>query len=641
MGFGDSGVGGLLEGFRMANSDIANQHAALAQQAIQQAQMQHAQQELDQQKTSEDNLNKYRTAQSYAQMLKSFQDYQGSGGTGARFAGMWTPAAGDDKTMSAFLDSIKNQGQSPEYLAAQKALKDQGDAETLKAKNAQDNATRQMQEKYFEHLTTVLPQLNPNTAWQAAQSNFPLSGSPSATPSQGGQSGQPPSSSVYPDDHSQLVSDAIAKASKGGTAAPAPGTMTMPSGASAPSLSAMWQQMQGQQSSPLQSSQVVPPQQQLPVNGGTAPPASTLPGAGVPQSLVNPTAPITGDQGQMPNPQSAPPQGLPAPAAPSPIQAINPNPYDGISAAFNLKQAAQAQKDEQEELATQIQEETLRQLRERFPGEQAKAKLEAIQKTQAIKIAAQQADQANKLFPLKLSQAQATLNATNQDSWATVTNAKTNAARLAFNEIQDAADRADKISGGKMTPSQIIAASTNATHLIRLKKDLQSQLTANQAAEATARWYNDPKNVAIPDTNDPNYAKIMKNKSESNSSITGIYDPETQKPGPSPLEAQRIILKDSIDQTDALIKKAQEIINQKGDKKPTDDGGKPTTGMGQNYSRQNASGWTPPPGTIGNGKSHLLLPPKPGAKGLAKVSPPAGVNKKGSFDPKTGKVTYY
>lgn len=586
MGFGDS-AGGLLEGFRMANQDLQAKHQQLMNDAISQAQQQHAQQELDQQKTQEDNLNKYRTAQSYGQMLKSFQDYQDSGGTGSRFYGMWSPAAGDDKNMGAFLESIKNQGQSPEYLAAQKALQAQGDAAKVKAQNEQDNAMRVLQEKYIEHQTTLNPHLDPNVAMRAAQATYPTSGGGQNSTNGTSGTNSAPSSSVFPNNHQQNASDAVAKASPGG---PALGTMTMPP----------------------QSSPVVSPQQVLPpVNGGAAPPASPSTGAGVPQSMVNPTSQITGDQGQAPPGQMQGGQGangvtpgLPAPAPPQPIQAINPNPYDGISAAFNLKQAAQAQKDHQEEVATQIQEETLRQLRERFPGEQVKAKLDAIYKAQQIKIEAQQVDQANKLFPGNLAKQNADINASNASSWATVQNAKTNAGRLAFEKTKDALDRADNING-KMSATEITGAYTNARQLLDMKKDFSSQLLANQAAESSARWYLDPNNVAIPAPSDPKYADVMQKKADANASISGIFDPETQKPGPSPLEAQRNILKYNIDQTQDLIDKTQIILNRVGGAKPTNNGGKPDKVYDPTKGNSIPGA---PPGTQGNGKNSLKFP---------------------------------
>lgn len=608
MAFGDS-AGGLLEGFRMANSDLQAKHQQLMNDAISQAQQQHAQQELDQQKTQEDNLNHYRTGQNYMQMLGQYKDYQNAGGTGAAFSAMLKPLGSSDKNIAAFLDSVKNQGQGQEYLDAKEAAKAKLTADQVKAQNEQDNAMRTLQEKYLEHQTTLNPLLDPNVAMRAAQATYPTSG--------GGQNGSngtsgtnsAPSSSVFPNNHQQNASDAVAKASPGG---PALGTMTMPSGATAPSLSAMWAQMQGQQ--PPQNSPNVPPQQSLPSAGGVAAqpvPGTSPPGAGLPQSMVNPTSQITGDQGQAPPGQMQGGQGangitpgLPAPAPPQPIQAINPNPYDGISAAFNLKQAAQAQKDHQEEVATQIQEETLRQLRERFPGEQVKAKLDAIYKAQQIKIEAQQADQANKLFPGNLAKQNADINASNASSWATVQNAKTNAGRLAFEKTKDALDRADNING-KMSATEITGAYTNARQLLDMKKDFSSQLLANQAAESSARWYLDPKNVAIPAPSDPKYSDVMQKKADANASISGIFDPETQKPGPSPLEAQRNILKYNIDQTQDLIDKTQIILNRIGAARPTSLGGKPDKVF--DPTKENSLPGAPP-GTVGNGKNKLKFP---------------------------------
>lgn len=596
MAFGDS-AGGLLEGFRMANQDLQAKHQQLMNDAISQAQQQHAQQELDQQKTQEDNLNKYRTAQSYGQMLKSFQDYQGSGGTGSRFYGMWSPAAGDDKNMGAFLESIKNQGQSPEYIAAQKALQAQGDAAALKAQNEQDNAMRVLQEKYLEHQTTLNPQLDPNVAMRAAQATYPTSG--------GGQGGrqtsapsqtQTPSSSVYPNDHQQNAADAVAKASPGG---PALGTMTMPP----------------------QNSPAVPPQQVLPpVNGGAAPPASPSTGAGVPQSMVNPTSQITGDQGQAPPGQMQGRQGangitpgLPAPAPPQPIQAINPNPYDGISAAFNLKQAAQAQKDEQERLATQIQAATLAKMNAEAPYLDNNARMDALKKIADVKALQTAADQANQLFPLKLKQTQADINSANSASFSQVLNARTRVAELDYKKVKDAADRADKVNGD-MTAGEKTAAYTNATQLLKLQNDLSSKMNENRAAVAAARYYLDPNNIPIPDANSTDYAKVMSQKSDSSASITGTYNAITHQTEPAPLDAQYSMLKTSMGQVHQLMYQNQLILNKIGPQ-PTSDSGKP-----DKINTAPIPG--APSGTIGNGKSKLLMPIKPGAKGLAKVSAP-------------------
>lgn len=588
MGFGDS-AGGLLEGFRMANQDLQAKHQQLMNDAISQAQQQHAQQELDQQKTQEDNLNKYRTAQSYGQMLKSFQDYQDSGGTGSRFYGMWSPAAGDDKNMGAFLESIKNQGQSPEYLAAQKALKDQGDAAALKAQNEHDNAMRVLQEKYIEHQTTLNPRLDPNVAMRAAQATYPTSGA-----SQNGSNGtsgtnSAPSSSVFPNNHQQNASDAVAKASPGG---PALGTMTMPP----------------------QNSPVVPPQQVLPpVNGGAAPPASPSTGAGVPQSMINPTAPIDGSSApngvtSMPN-AGTPPQGLPAPAPPQPIQAINPNPYDGISAAFNLKQAAQAQKDEQERIATQIQKAILAKMNAEAPYLDNNARLDAYNKSLEVKAKQTAADQANQLFPLKLKQSQADINAANASSWSQVTNARVNVARQSLERAKFAADQADK-RNGEMTGPEKATLYKNAKDMLNLKADLSSQLATNQAAENQARWYLDPNNVSVPDANAPDYAKVMQQKSDALASISGTYNATTHQDEPSPLAAQRNLLKYNIDQTQDLIDKNQMLINQSDGKKPTSNGGKPDKVF--DPTKGNSI-----PGFVGNGKTSLRA--LPGVKVGGKV----------------------
>lgn len=589
MAFGDS-AGGLLEGFRMANSDLQAKHQQLMNDAISQAQQQHAQQELDQQKTQEDNLNKYRTAQSYGQMLKSFQDYQDSGGTGSRFYGMWSPAAGDDKHMGAFLESIKNQGQSPEYLAAQKALQAQGDAAKVKAQNEQDNAMRVLQEKYLEHQTTLNPLLDPNVAMRAAQATYPTSGGGHNSTNGTSGTNSAPSSSVFPNNHQQNASDAVAKASPGG---PALGTMTMPP----------------------QSSPVVSPQQVLPpVNGGAAPPASPSTGAGVPQSMVNPTSQITGDQGQAPPGQMQGGQGangitpgLPAPAPPQPIQAINPNPYDGISAAFQLKQAAQAQKDEQERIATEIQKATLAKMNAESPYLDNNARYESIKLFNEVKAQQTAADQANQLFPLKLKQAQADIGAANASSWTQVQNARTNAARLAFDKVKDAADRADK-TGGKMTASEITGAYSNARQLLVLQKDLASQMNANRAAVATARRYLDPKLNPIPDANAANYAEVMRNKSESNSSITGTYNATTHLSEPSPLDAQYNVLESALGQTQDLIYRNQVILNKIGGR-PTSDGGKPDKVF-------SATSGNSLPGFQGSGAPATVMPKpwKPGMK---------------------------
>lgn len=628
MGFGDS-AGGVLEGFRMANQDLMAKHQQLASDAIAQAQQQHQQQELDNQTTAENNLQSQRSAQNFMQLLGQFKDYQASGGTGAAFAGMLRPLGNSDKNIGDFLDTVKNQGQGQSYLDSVAAAKAQMTADQFKAWNAHNDIILGMRDKMIEHLTTNNPNyLDPNIARNAAELTYPTTPPPGGTQSQGGQNA--PSSSVFPNNHQQNASDAVAKASPGG---PALGTMTMPSGASSPNISAMWQQMQGQQSP--QSTPNVPPQQSSPPAGGVAaPPAlgSSPPGAGVPQSMVNPTSPITGDPNaanagssmpndgtQAPNGGTLPP-GLPAPAPPPPIQAINPNPYDGISAAFKLKEAAQAQKDEQERLATEIQQRTLDKMNADAPYLNNTARLNNIKLFNEVKAQQAAADQANQLFPLKLKQTQADIGAANASSWTQVQNARTNAARLDFEKVKDAADRADK-TGGKMTASEITGAYSNARQLLVLQKDLASQMNANRAAVAAARRYLDPKLNPVPDENAANYAEVMRNKSESNSSITGTYNATTHLDGPSPLDAQYSVLESALGQTQDLLYKNQVILNKIGPQ-PTNTGGKPD----KVYTSPTSGNTIPgaPPGTVGNGKNQLLMPPTPGAKGLAKVSPPTG-----------------
>lgn len=570
------GLQGLYSGLMGGIQLQQQQHAALVQQAIQQAQQKHQDDELAQQKLSEDHRYQNQIGDNMVALQGHADNLLANGWSGAQIAKAYEPflptfsTSGND-WIPKYLENLRSMGQSPQYLQDQAAAKAKGDTADAQFKQKAAENIAATQQKLYE--TFLAGGIGRNQAWnQAKQDAAALH----------------PDQSAAPEDHNQLVSDAIQKASgvaPGQSGVSSPQTMQMPSGASAPSLSAMWQQMQGQQPSPV--SQVVPPQQQLPVNGGTAPPASTLPGAGVPQSMVNPTAAITGEGGQGQAPQAQmPPQGLPPAQQPSTpvsraVPLITPEGFSGVLPAVASKLAAANQRMELQAQTVQNKKQTYEQNAAFFGPKLANIIQKHDVDASSIALHNAQIDALNQMTPARLQYMQQQgLHIIKQDELA----------GLKYQADQDQRSFNNAVKTGQIsTPGMQSQVNNNASNYAKSLLSMQKEQEQIKLARASALATLDKKITPTPpgdtESNPADWQKYNTAVSNAHNLLTPVYDPQTGESVKSPLDVRVDQLNDGINQIKELQRQNAGFQMQANNTRATSNSGKPQ-GLGQRYSGQ-------------------------------------------------------